>query len=150
LSAHSAGREILLEIALVADTREFRVASDRIVKVGSSKGIPDEAIRKLDICMNEALANVVMHRDSAAAPPAVVLRLELLLPPDRATAFLTLIDNGKPFNTLDHVTRPHPACLEEAEPGGLGIALMRTFADRMSYRFVDGRNELTIEVCWQS
>jgi anti-sigma regulatory factor (Ser/Thr protein kinase) len=149
LSAHSAGRKVLLEIAVAADSKEFRAASERLAKACSSNGIPDEALWKLDVCLNEALANVVTHRASAAAPPAVTLRLDLELQADRAAAMLTVTDSGKSFNPLDHVTRPHPTCLEDAEPGGLGIAMMRTHADRMSYRFRDGRNELSFEVCWQ-
>lgn len=60
---------------------------------------------------------------------------------------LTLIstDPGAPFNPLDVPPPPGGVPLEQREPGGLGILLLRKMADRMSYERRDGQNIITLE-----
>jgi anti-sigma regulatory factor (Ser/Thr protein kinase) len=60
---------------------------------------------------------------------------------------LTLIatDDGFPFNPMDAPAPSTGLPLEERDPGGLGILLLRKMADEMSYEHLDGLNILTLE-----
>jgi len=55
-------------------------------------------------------------------------------------------DNGKVFNPLDAPAPTLPGSIEAAVPGGLGLVLVRRFAESVDYERRDGRNRLTIGV----
>jgi anti-sigma regulatory factor (Ser/Thr protein kinase) len=61
---------------------------------------------------------------------------------------LTLNAGGVPFDPASHRTRPSPRTLEEAEPGGLGILMMRTNADRIAYERLGDANCTSFLVGW--
>ena len=67
------------------------------------------------------------------------IRLELDLAPPEA-AILTVIDEGPEFDPLSVSPARIPSSLDEAQVGGLGIHLVRSFADSCEYRRDDGRN----------
>lgn len=60
---------------------------------------------------------------------------------------MTVADYGLPFNPAAFVSRTAPASLAEAEPGGLGLVMIHSNADRMSYAQIQGRNEFKFTVC---
>ena len=57
---------------------------------------------------------------------------------------VTLRDNGGMFDPTQQAEVDTDAVTAERQIGGLGIALVRQIADELSYRRVDGVNELTI------
>lgn len=112
--------------------------------------MPVEEIARLDLCLNETLANVVKHGGAGAGQSGIGLGLKLSQNGGTHTAQLAVTDAGVPFNPLEHVTRPHPASLDAAEPGGLGIAMMHIHSDKLDYQYLEGRNQLEFSVSWQS
>jgi len=99
---------------------------------------PDDAYR-VDLVVTELVQNVVDHAAGARGP----VTLELLATVDRDAFRLTVADAGPPFDPLQHVPSPRPETLAEATPGGLGIALVRDFADDCRYEHSGGWNRLT-------
>lgn len=61
---------------------------------------------------------------------------------------MTVSDSGVAFDPLAYEQKPGSQTLSEAEPGGLGLVMMRGFSDSMSYRYSEGRNQLTFRVFW--
>ena len=62
----------------------------------------------------------------------------------RPRATLVLRDDAPPFDPLSLAAPDLAAGLDERSMGGLGIHLVRELVDEVSYRRVDGRNELTL------
>lgn len=58
---------------------------------------------------------------------------------------VTATDDGLPFNPMDARATSTSVPLEERDPGGLGILLLRKMADEMSYEHREGMNILTLE-----
>jgi serine/threonine-protein kinase RsbW len=58
---------------------------------------------------------------------------------------MQISDDGRPFDPTAAPVPDLDAPLDEREPGGLGLHLLRTMADRVSYERRDGRNVLTVE-----
>ena len=58
---------------------------------------------------------------------------------------LTTVDNGHPFDPTAVGAPDIDAAVERRPIGGLGLHIIRTFADRMTYEFENGRNRLTLE-----
>ena len=137
-------------LTIRVDPLEFRRASAWLEECGRARAVPAEDIARLDLCLNEVLANVLKHGGAGVEQSGIGLGLKLSCSVGTHTAQLTVTDAGTRFNPLDHVTRPCPASLAEAEPGGLGVAMMRIHSDKLNYEYLDGRNQLEISVSWQA
>ena len=106
---------------------------------------------RLDHCLDEALANVISHGGpDGAGGIGGALQLGVRRGRGICTADLLIVDEGLEFDpsVLPGGPMPKPASLAEANPGGLGLAMIRSFSDDLSYRRSDGRNHLTISVSW--
>jgi hypothetical protein len=57
------------------DPQEFRRASSWLRAGGASLGVPEEQIDRLELCLNEVLANLVEHGGDAVASHAIQLEL---------------------------------------------------------------------------
>ncbi len=136
------------ELSIAADAQGLGHASAWLEKSGRAHGMPIEHIRRLDLCLNESIANIISHGGPAAAASPVYLQLKLNSRLESGEASLTVSDAGKAFDLLAHHAKPRPKTLDEAEPGGLGLMMMHEFSDMLSYRYGDGRNQTTFTVRW--
>ena len=136
------------ELSIDPDSSQFRRASDWLGQIGCELGVPAEQITRLDICLNEVLANVLDHGGASARSAPIGLRLASSRDPDGADATLTVTDAGTAFDPLAVLPRSRPQTLAEARLGGLGLVMVRANADSLSYEYADGRNHLTIGVRW--
>jgi serine/threonine-protein kinase RsbW len=136
------------ELSIDPDLTQFRLASDWLGRTGSELGIPPEQIARLDVCLNEVLANVLDHGGASARSAPIGLRLVTKRNPDGAGAALTVTDSGMAFDPLAVSPALRPQTLAEATPGGLGLVMLRANADSLSYERAEGRNQLTFGVRW--
>jgi serine/threonine-protein kinase RsbW len=136
------------DLSISADMNEIRNASAWLESGGVERGVPVEQLWCLDLCLNEALANALTHGGEAVLAGKVRLRLQVVREGGSAEALVTVSDSGEAFDPLELAPRSQPRSLDEARPGGLGIPLLRQFADNLSYRRADGRNHLTFSVRW--
>ena len=94
---------------------------------------------KLALALEEAVANVINHGLPGLPPPhRVLVRLEIGA--DAVAA--EVVDNGKPFDPTAAAPPDLSRPLEERQPGGLGIPLIRGLMDRVAYRRVGNSNIL--------
>jgi len=94
----------------------------------------------LDLCASELVANVVDHAHDDDAAHPIRLRLQML--GDRVC--FEIEDDGKPF---DPVSAPAPMRAtdpEHARIGGWGIAIVRHFAEDLTYLRTEAGNRLTV------
>ena len=59
---------------------------------------------------------------------------------------LTFKDDGVPFNPLNVKEPKVTAALEERDPGGLGLLMVKKMASDLSYVYEDGNNVLTVTI----
>lgn len=136
------------ECVIRAVIDDLRIASAWLAATGSDHGLPVEQIMRLDQCLDEALANVIAHGGPAAHEHEVRLVFVTRSEGCRGEASVTVIDSGFAFDPLSVRQKPRPANLYDAEPGGLGLTMMRAFADALEYGRHSDRNHLTFKVCW--
>ena len=132
-------------LSIVAQASELRRAATWLQSAAGARGVPDADIARLDMCLHEAVANIIDH---GGLPADAAVRLELEVGDGAAT--LTLIDGGTPFDPVDAPAPKRPATLEETLPGGLGLVMIRSQADTLNYRYEGGCNELALTVHWTS
>jgi sigma-B regulation protein RsbU (phosphoserine phosphatase) len=135
------------ELSIRADVGELRRASGWLEANGHQHGVPEEHIGRLDLCLNEALANVIAHGSAALEAP-VLLHMTVGRCQGQYQASVTVIDSGPRFDTTTAELKAVPSCLADAEPGGLGLRMIRSLSDAQTYQYVDGLNELTFSVRW--
>lgn len=131
------------ELSLPAQAGELRRAAAWLQAEAEARGVPAAGIARLDMCLHEALANVIDHGGLAAAG---TVRLSLDVRAGGAT--LTLVDGGRPFDATKAVARARPATLEDTLPGGLGVVMIRGHSDALDYEHRDGCNRLGMTVRW--
>lgn len=132
-------------LTLAAQVAELRRASAWLQAEAGARAVPAAAIARLDLCLHEALANVIDHGGLTAAD-AVRLRLRA----HDGSATLTLEDGGTPYDPTRAAAPARPLTLADTEPGGLGLVMLRSQADRLDYAHRDGRNHLHITVRWSA
>ena len=107
----------------------------------AERATPEEALRDLDLALDEALANILSHGYGPDSPGAIRLILEFL--PD--TIRLEVRDRARPFNPLEAPPPELGAELGDRPVGGLGIHLLRRVMDHVEYVRENGENRLTLE-----
>ena len=143
-----APRPCKLCLEINPDPQEFRRASGWLRAGGSYLGVPEEQIDRLELCLNEVLANILEHGGDVVANHPIQLELRASALPSGFEAQLLVSDRGEPFDSGRASLRPLPGSLEQARPGGLGLRLVKAFSDDMGYRVLEGGNELTITMHW--
>jgi len=104
----------------------------------SQAGLTSDACDRGELCLNEAVGNIIQHGtiDDHGA-------VEVMLERSPHAVRITVIDSGVRFNPLEHPVAAPPSSLENAAIGRLGIPLMTSSADEISYRRENGQNLLT-------
>ncbi|HUO44492.1 MAG TPA: ATP-binding protein [Burkholderiales bacterium] len=144
----SSGVDSATDLSIGANTDELRRASSWLGEFARQHDIPSEQIWRLDLCLNEALANIIAYGGAGASSSAIHLHLGVRRGPHQAEAVITVVDAGAAFNPLSAVQKQKPATLADAEPGGLGLPMLHAFSDSLNYRYSDGHNRLTFGVSW--
>lgn len=90
------------------------------------------------LCLEEILTNIVCH--SGKTDPHVSVQVDVT---DNQLQ-LTIEDDGRPFDITSSSARPIGRDLESVEPGGLGLHLIRHYANRLDYSRASGRNRVIV------
>lgn len=127
-------------LRLINDSGAISAASAWLRTLGDSFDLGSELVFRLDLCASELVANIVSYAFDDEAPHTIAL--DLILEPQSVK--LVVADDGREFDPLELPEPVTPATLEEASVGGLGVHLVRQFADQVSYERASGRNQLTL------
>lgn len=97
----------------------------------------------IQLCMEEALANVVLHGYQNEAGHPIVIRFSV----SGGTLFFEIDDKAPLFTTVENVppnNAMRPPSLDSIEPGGNGIRLLHRFAGSLAHEGLPDGNRLTI------
>lgn len=101
---------------------------------------PMKAQMQIDIALEELFVNIAHY-----AYPDGTGEAQILASTTPDCIEITLIDSGIPYDPL---AKPDPdvtLSAEERAVGGLGIFMTKKMMDDISYRYVNGKNNLTIK-----
>lgn len=145
----SAGiQNLVAELTIEADAERVRHASMWLARAATEFGVPVDELNRLDLCLNEALANIISHGSPAALASPIHILLDVHRDGEIPEATVTVSDAGLAFDTSGATTKPRPTTLADAEPGGLGLLMIRSFSDKLGYSYDDGQNRLSFSVRW--
>jgi serine/threonine-protein kinase RsbW len=94
----------------------------------------------LQLCLEEAVANVIMYGGAKDERLEIAVELEC----NGGTLVARIEDTGRQFDPTQVPPPTMAKSLAEAKVGDLGIHLVRSFASGMDYERRYGRNRLTL------
>jgi serine/threonine-protein kinase RsbW len=112
-----------------------------IESIASRHPIPGDTQYAMNLCLEEALANIIRHGYRGEAD----LPIRVCFTTPRPGHYLFIVeDDAPPFNPLDPPEFPALNPREEIRIGGQGIRLLRRFADTLDYEPASTGNRLRI------
>ena len=127
-------------LTIAASGHEIRRASEWLTTALRKRDVPDPHVECLELALHEVLANVLAHGGNAAHADPIRISIEVRDKVKTGEARVKVRDAGIPFDPTGAPERTPAKTLAEAQPGGLGLPLIRRCSDWMSYRREGGRN----------
>lgn len=118
----------------------LRLAAEAFDRFRAGHGLPIGAAWKLQVALDEILSNIVRYAYAGRGPVDIDIEFAFR----HGIVTVTVTDAGPRFNPLDVPPPPTDLPLDERQPGGLGLALVRSLTDEARYEWRDGRNTLKI------
>jgi len=97
---------------------------------------------KLDLVLNEALANIISYAYPDQLSHDILIRLE-----DRDDyVLLEIVDDGIAFNPFAIDLLPEQLSLESSSINGRGIHLIKSFTDAQEYQRINNTNTMRVTI----
>jgi anti-sigma regulatory factor (Ser/Thr protein kinase) len=119
----------------------LRVA-DEAVSFLEHRGVGPKAVNVAHLTIEEVATNILKYGYDDTAAHDILLRMQI----EPGKVLIVVEDDGHEFNPIDAPPPDFHSPIEEREPGGLGIHLVRKLAAQMDYQRSDGRNRLSITI----
>jgi anti-sigma regulatory factor (Ser/Thr protein kinase) len=129
-----------ITINVAADVREIERLNKLVRQFGELHDVPSRSLYAVNLALDELVTNVILYGFDAAEGKHVVVKIHTTA--GELTA--SVIDEGKAFDPLQSKTPDINAPLEERDLGGLGIHLVRSLMDNVSYQRDGDKNVLTV------
>jgi serine/threonine-protein kinase RsbW len=131
----------MLELALNAEVSSLATMVDAIEGYAAKHAVQQDKTMDLILALDEVVTNVIRHGGLTARDTIAVT---IDLGDDAISAVVE--DHGSAFDPL-HDAPPHASgSLEERPLGGLGLHIVRSIMNELSYQRVDGRNRLLMRL----
>ena len=97
---------------------------------------------QIDVAVEEIFVNIASY---AYAPLTGIAKVRVEISDDPATAVITFIDRGTPYDPLAKKDPDIHASADERSIGGLGIFMTKKMMDEVKYEYRDGENILVLK-----
>lgn len=141
MSENAAVQEATL--CLPAELDHLPAFLEHVRRMAEVAGVTGAQIARLELAVEEALVNVVSHA-YAGRTPAGTVQCRAAIQPEGLR--VEIVDEGPPFDPLVQPDPDTTLALEQRQPGGLGILLIKSLASEVAYRREGDRNVLRIEI----
>jgi anti-sigma regulatory factor (Ser/Thr protein kinase) len=121
-----------VDIRIRNELSELATPRDELDRLAAEWHIPEDALVKLQVALDEIASNVVNYAWQDGANHEICIRIAAQS--DGVT--IEIIDDGAPFDPSlypDPLGRP-------SRPGGLGVMMVKKLVDEIAYHHRDGRN----------
>jgi len=129
--AQNSSIDAKIELNMCADPDYLSVARTAVRQVAQSVGIKEEDIEQITLAVVEALTNVIRHSYGGPCNKPVILKLSRIKYRDQAKAAIEILirDFGRQVDPKTIKGR----ALEDVEPGGVGVHIMKSVMDEVEY-----------------
>ena len=106
----------------------------------AAAGVEAAVLTRIHVALEEAVANAALHGFPDGRVGHITLRVDCL----SDSLVLQIEDDGIPFDPTTAAVRKAASCLDDIDPGGWGLGLIRAFATSIAYERGGGHNHLTM------
>jgi len=110
-----------------------------LAKLQSLWEIPDSEMRQISLIIEEIFSNIIRYAFTDSLEHFVLVQLKKV----NDEISIQITDDGIPFNPLEY----HPGTISDPASsldGGMGLTLIKTFSNSITYERVDINNRLLI------
>src|SRR5215204_4799023 len=118
-----------ITIQIPADVREIERLNRLVRQFGELHDVPSRTLYAVNLALDELVTNVILYGYEEASGKDVLIKL--VSTKDELVASVS--DEAKAFNPLEVTAPDLNAPLEDRQLGGLGIHLVRSLMDRVTY-----------------
>lgn len=129
------------EIKISNDLNEITVLASFIEELGEELSLPFETTMNINLALEEAVVNIIMYAYPVQEQHTILLRVTYT---EKQLVFL-LTDKGTSFDPTQADEVDVTLSLEERPIGGLGIFLIRSIMNEISYQRIDNENHLIMK-----
>ncbi len=131
-----------LKIELNAKLSELRTLPGPVEQFGEAYNLGLKMNFVINLALEELITNTVIHGqfDNLGQP-----RIYIDLRVENQTVFLVVESDGRPFDPTQDTHPDTTSELDSRPIGGLGLHLVKSQADRISYAYINDRNRLQLE-----
>jgi anti-sigma regulatory factor (Ser/Thr protein kinase) len=129
-------------ITLQAEIENFDTLMEFVDGIAKKIGFTKSALYKINLATEEAIINVIKYAYPQNKEDITLTCDELTVP--QKGLKLQISDRGIPFDPLAQAKPDTAQAIEERPIGGLGIHIIKTTADEISYKRENDTNIFTI------
>ena len=130
------------ELTIEAAVENIETVTEFITQELEGLNCPPKAETQIFVAIDELFGNIARYAYSPKIGKATV-RVEV--ENDPLSVIITFIDNGVPFNPLEHDDPDIDAPADDRKIGGLGIFMVKKTMNMVEYEYSQGQNILKIK-----
>lgn len=122
-----------------SEIQEIPSIREDLLRVQTEWSIPDSEMRQIGVMIEEIFSNIIRF----AYTDSLDHQVHISLKKDNEDVVIQITDDGIPFNPLEH----HPGPVSDpavSVDSGMGLTLIKTFSNSLSYQRVNHNNQLVI------
>jgi serine/threonine-protein kinase RsbW len=127
-------------LTLKIDFADMEQLHSFLVEIQQRLSISDKCLFETNLALEEVFSNALYYGFNTPSGQFVKIAVTAV----QSVLNIRVEDDGKPFNPLEAKAPDLESDLENREPGGLGIHLIKHFMDDIRYERYQGRNVLTM------
>ena len=128
------------KLKLETNPSELERISAAVEDIGQRENWPAQFIFRVNLVLEELGLNIMSYGYDEG-----LHEFEITLTSEADVLRIEVTDDGRPFDPLNEAPEPDlDASVDDRQVGGLGIHLVRTMVDEMSYRREQDKNHLTL------
>ncbi len=128
-------------VSLPAKLSAVRGLAEMVEEFGDANGLSPNKVYMINLALEELITNTVSYGLEDVADPEIGIGMHVR----DGVLGVTMVDNGHPFDPTQDTNPDLSSPIDERPIGGLGLHLVKVFADRIDYEYAEGRNCLTLE-----
>jgi anti-sigma regulatory factor (Ser/Thr protein kinase) len=129
-----------LKLRIVNDLAELSRVAESVDEFCASQAIPAACAFQLNVALEELLTNTISYGYDDTARHEIAIDIAR----EGETIVTELSDDGRPFDPLNAPPPDLDSAIEDRRIGGLGVHLVKTMMDEVTYAYRDGRNHITL------